>query len=117
MSILDEDKIDIISINNDVANLYICDHLEWTGDEQEDNKHALLLQSKIETYINAYETGHLFKVQPETKDKRIVFIIIAKYCLNENGVWFVSQARKWLQSSKFSEIKLNFEWSDYREDD
>ena len=116
MSILDKQKIDIIGIQDNQLVMIICDHLEWTDNDSEDDEHLLLLQDKLNCYLGSYENGEIFQKYPNSNNKPLKIIIAGQYCLNKKGIWFINQVREKLKSLKL-DIKLVFEWYDYREDD
>lgn len=116
MSIMDTDILDFIAIQGNKASLVITDHLEWLNNDDEDKKHLSLLQAKLHKYLDAYDSGEIFTIEPKAKDKRIVIEIVGQYCLNRQAIQFISQYRDYLKSD-YKEIKLDFIWSDYREGD
>lgn len=66
MSLDQLDKIDIISTNpkGEVV-LHIADHLEWTLQKD----HILLLQDKINAYLQFIESGQILEEYPTAIDK------------------------------------------------
>lgn len=76
MSVTNLEVIDLISINlNGDAVLTITDHLEWdTGDS-----HLLVLQNKINAYLEFVENGNLYQNYPNASGRKIIIEIIVKY--------------------------------------
>ena len=91
MSILDTNVLDFIAIQGNKASLVITDHLEWLDNDEKDKKHLSLLQTKLHKYLDAYDSGEIFTIEPQAKDKRIVIEIVGKYCFNKKAIQFVSQ--------------------------
>lgn len=105
MSVENSNVIDLVNLdqNGDVI-LVISDHLEWDTD----NRHLLLLQQKINTYLSAVESGALSKDYPETKDKKIAINLVSKYWPSSTGHQFLKKVRDYLEASgyTFSYTKL-----------
>lgn len=76
MSIDQLDKIDIISTTpaGEVV-LHIADHLEWDSEKE----HILLLQDKINAYLQFIESDQLLSEYPSAIDKRVSIEIIFKF--------------------------------------
>ena len=107
MSIYEQQQIDLITVNDKNVELVITDYREWENEEDAVNEHMFLLQEKINTYIACYESGELFDIKPTAKGKKIIIRIISKYCLNNNGIWFLSKVKTVLKAVN---IELYFEW-------
>jgi hypothetical protein len=84
MTIEQADVIDTIALNEakGQAVLIISDHLPWDIDEDD---HLLMLQTKINSYVDAIESGELFRKRPRTIGKHLAIQIAAKYSLSANG--------------------------------
>jgi hypothetical protein len=65
MPVDDLSVIDFVAISatKDDAILVISDHLEW----DEKNEHLLILQSKINAYMEGIENGSLYDAYPDAK--------------------------------------------------
>jgi len=95
MSVQDFDQIDSISTHVDgYVVLTIGDHLEW----DEDGEHLLILQSKINSYLDFIESGQLDSEYLNAKGKKILIQIIAKFIPDENGYKFLRLTKETLQS-------------------
>lgn len=80
MSVEDNNMIDMVSVDNDGnAVLTISDHLEWDAE----NEHLLILQTKINMYLGAIESGEIYSKYPKSKNRNICIRIIA---VNEPGI-------------------------------
>jgi hypothetical protein len=106
MSVENKYVIDIIGIDqNGSAALTISDHLLWDNE----NEHLLILQNKINTYLEAIETGELYEKYPNAKNKPIVIRVVALYNPNEDGLSFLEQVGQILTSAGYG-----FEFSQNR---
>jgi len=104
MPVDDLTVIDFVAINATTgdAMLVIADQLEW--DDQ--NKHLLILQSKINAYLAGIENGSLYEAYPDAKNRNIVIDIKAKCEPNETGRIFLERAEKALNDAGYG---LSFE--------
>ena len=98
--------IDIASIDkNENAVLTISDHLEW----DEDNEHLLILQNKINLYLEVIENGSLYEGYPDAKNRNIIINILAKYSPDGVGYFFLEKAKNIIEADgyefSFSVIK------------
>lgn len=104
MSILDTDKIDTIATKPDsnVVKLVIADHLDWVDADE----HCVLLQEKINTYIEFVESGQLKRTkQPPIPENEKIVITLAALCRpSPAGMEFLSKVKVFL-----AEINLAFE--------
>jgi hypothetical protein len=106
MSVLDYDQFDLISMHKDgYVVLTISDHLPW--DEEEE--HLIALQTKINNYLDAIESGQLVDQYPEAIEKEIVIQIIAQFRPNEIGYEFLRSANKTLRTAGY---RLNIAFID-----
>lgn len=92
--------IDAISINpeGDVV-LTIADHLEWDIEKT----HLLILQEKINSYLDILQNGQIYDYYPKAKGKKIVIQLIVKYMPDNEGLKFIEIIRNVL-----SEIGYTF---------
>jgi hypothetical protein len=69
MSVENRELIDFISIDpsNKVA-LTISDHLKWDNNED----HLLILQDKINAYLEVIESGQIYEIYPDAVDKNFI---------------------------------------------
>ena len=107
MALNKKDEIDMRAVYNTTADLIMVDYLEWTGQEKDDNEHMWLMQEKINSYIEAVESGEIFDIKPEVKNKEIKIKIVSRHCINEKGKNFLLQVSDVLNSIN---IELVFEW-------
>ena len=95
MSIEDKNLIDVISIDKQgILVLTISDHLEW----DDKNEHLLLLQDKINSYMDFIENGQLAESYPEKADKKIMIQIVFKYYPNKIAEEFGCANLAWSSS-------------------
>lgn len=93
MSIEDKNLIDVISIDKQgILVLTISDHLEW----DDKNEHLLLLQDKINSYMDFIENGQLAESYPEKADKKIIIQIVFKYYPNKIAEEFLAIVKRFL---------------------
>ncbi|MFC4231968.1 DUF6572 domain-containing protein [Parasediminibacterium paludis] len=99
MPVDDLSVIDFVAINvtTGEAMLVIADHLEW--DEQ--NEHLLILQNKINAYLEGIENGSLYEEYPDAKNRNIVIDIKAKFEPNEKGSIFLERTKKDLNAAGY----------------
>jgi hypothetical protein len=99
LSIEDSQKVDFISIDKEGnVVLTISDHLEWV----ENNEHLLILQNKINSYLAFIENGNLYEQYPDTKDKKIIISIVAKFLPDNDGELFLKRAKEILNSAGYN---------------
>ena len=86
MSIDQTDVIDSIGIDNLTGTivLSISDHLEW------DNKHLLLLQEKLNTYVGFIESKEILDTYPDARDRDVLIDVICKYLPDQNAKVFLT---------------------------
>lgn len=102
MSVEQIEKIDFISTSpNGSVELTISDHLEW----DEKNEHLLLLQDKINSYLNFVESGQLFEEYPNSKNKDIAIGLVMKFEPNEFASNFLKKCK-----SVIEELNIEFKW-------
>jgi hypothetical protein len=108
MAIDQTNVVDFIGIdpNGDEALLVISDHLEWDMSKKEDREHMYLLQEKINSYLRFVESGQIVTSYPQSKDKRIVIRVVAKYDMNSGGQRFFKKIQQALSASGY---ELTFE--------
>jgi hypothetical protein len=88
MSVEDKNKIDSISTNkeNEVV-LTISDHLKW----DDNNEHLLILQEKINSYLDFLENGQIDESYSSAVDKKIMIQIVFKYLPSKTGEEFLEK--------------------------
>lgn len=87
MSVLDNDKVDGIALNNEeeAVVLLLTDHLDW-GNEYE---HLTVLQEKINAYIAFLENEQYKEIYPEEIIKKGIIEIDFQYELTQNAINFL----------------------------
>ncbi len=75
---------------NNRAVLTISDHLDW----EEEGEHLLLLQDKLNHYLEFVESGQLMKSKPEFKGLPVLIHVAAKHPLSEQAGRFYEMAKK-----------------------
>ena len=80
MSVEQIDKVDFISTTEKgIIRLTISDYLEWDSK----NEHLLILQNKINAYLNFIESGQIFEEYPSSANKKIeIDIFNTKYIID-----------------------------------
>lgn len=98
MSVENLKVIDVISIDkNENVVLSVSDHLEW----DENNEHLLVLQNKINAYLDAIENGSLYEVCPNAKNRNIIINIASKYYPNKIGNVFLERVKNAINSAGY----------------
>lgn len=84
MTIEQSKIIDFVSLGDDTNEviLTIVDHLAWDQDEQE---HLLLLQEKLNSYLQFVEDGELYQHYPQAKGRDVVISLAAKFALSKQA--------------------------------
>ncbi|HET9620904.1 MAG TPA: DUF6572 domain-containing protein [Kofleriaceae bacterium] len=96
MSVVETNKVDAVAARPDssIVKLVITDHLEWEDFEA----HALLIQDKINTYLEFVESGQLAQIQtpkiPEAPDIHIVLML--QYPPTNEAMEFFGRVRELL---------------------
>jgi hypothetical protein len=101
MSIEQTNIIDFLSINADAVVLTISDHLDW----DQENKHLLLLQEKINSYLAFVESGEILKKYPDSMGRRPVISVKVMYEPNAEAFEFFSEVKKVV-----SDIGIGFQY-------
>jgi hypothetical protein len=98
MTIDDVDKIDFVTISDGgEALLTISDHLPW--DDQ--SRHLLLLQEKLNAYLRFTESGELGQKFPETIERPIVFNIVARFEPSAVANAFLAKVKEAIDAAGF----------------
>ncbi len=108
-NICDINKIDAIGIdkeNNSVV-LAIFDHLNW----EDEYDHLLLLQDKVNVYINCIESGGIYSSYLEAKNHNTFIIDIKfKYPITENCKKLIKHIQEVLSQIKELDLKINLKY-------
>ena len=91
MSIEQTEIIDFVSIENGSGNvlLTISDHLDW---DQAESAHLVLLQSKLNAYLQFIESGELQKEFSESIGRNVVINLVSKFPLSDKAAIFLKKA-------------------------
>lgn len=98
MSVEQIDKIDVISTApNGKVELTIADHLKWNNEKS----HLLILQDKLNTYIDFIESGQILENYPNALNKEIIISVVMKYAPTENSLIFLNDCEKFMEKEGF----------------
>ena len=99
MSVEDKNKIDAISTNkeNQVV-LTISDHLEW---DDNNNTHLIILQDKINSYMDFLNSGQIDQSYPSAIGKKIMIQIVFKFLPNKKGEEFIGKVEEVIKSNGY----------------
>jgi hypothetical protein len=103
MALDQTDVIDFISGNKDSKEivLYITDHYEWG---EEDERHLLLLQDKINVYLGYIESGEILEKFPYANDKKKVIKVIGKFELTQIAKDFFKKGAEIIRNAGYDLI-------------
>ena len=87
MTVEDVDKVDRIGVDRKTGDVHllISDHLDW---DQNEGEHLLVLQDKLNTYLEFVESGQLYAKYPRAVGKKIVFEVMGKFALSKEASKF-----------------------------
>ncbi|MGE5329368.1 MAG: DUF6572 domain-containing protein [Deltaproteobacteria bacterium] len=99
MSLEKINEVDAIGIDNqtEAVVLSIIDDLDW----EEEKNHLILLQEKINVYLSFIESGEIFEVYPDAKDRNIEIKIFTGYEFPEIGIEFLNKALEIVEEAGF----------------
>lgn len=101
MSIDQLDKIDIISTDKQGETvLYIADHFEW----MEEEKHLLLLQDKINAYLQFIESGQIFE-EYQAASTKISIAVVFQNDPPKTALPYLSRFKEII-----NELNFSFSW-------
>ncbi|MBN9284089.1 MULTISPECIES: DUF6572 domain-containing protein [unclassified Flavobacterium] len=99
MAVDNKDVIDAVSINTEgKVVLTISDHLEWNGDE---NNHILILQEKINSYLDFVEGDQIIESYPQAIGKQFVIQVVFKYSPSSDGILFLNEVENILKENGY----------------
>jgi len=102
MSVEQIDKVDFIgTLPNGNVQLTISDHLNWN----ETNEHLIILQDKINSYLDFIENEQLYEVYPYSINKQIIISVVFKHNPNEIAKDFLQSCKETIES-----INVHFNW-------
>jgi hypothetical protein len=107
MSVEDVDKIDLVTGEQKTGDmiLTISDHLDW---DENGGEHLLVLQKKLNTYLEFVESGQIYAKVPQAAGRKIVIRVMGKFSLSDEAKKFYRLASKAIEDAGFS---LRFELS------
>jgi hypothetical protein len=105
MSIEDVDKIDLVAGERKTGDmiLTISDHLDW---DEKEGEHLIVLQKKLNTYLEFIESGQIYAKVPQAAGQKIVIHVMGKFPLSDEAKKFYRLAGKAIEDAGFS---LRFE--------
>lgn len=100
MSIEQTNIVDVVSVDRDSGDLLITvsDHLPW---DQEEDRHLLLLQEKLNAYLRFVESGEVMKKFPDANSRNIVINVVGKFPLSVKAKMFFEQAGSAIRAAGF----------------
>lgn len=88
MSVVESGVVDGIGLaENETMKMLITDHLDW----QDEYKHLLILQEKINAYIGFCESGQYKEIYTDTPIEHIIFEIHFMFEPTQNTYRFLEQ--------------------------
>lgn len=90
MAIDNPDQVDAVGIetNSDFAVLTILDSWDW----QDERKHLLALQAKLNAYFSFVESGQLWESYPDAAGRQVIIDVISKSPLPQVGIDLLHRA-------------------------
>lgn len=117
MTVDEPTKIDFTAISKDRTHvaLIIVDHLAWLENEGE---HFLMLQEKLNTYLEFIEGGELVQNMPHAAGLPVIISILGKYPLSTEAEKFFNLAKGIVAGAGFSlEFRVEDSFADTDEVD
>jgi hypothetical protein len=98
MSVENSRVIDAISVNlKNVVVLTISDHLAW----DDKNEHLILLQDKINAYLEVIESGEIYEIYQDAREKKFQIGIGFKFRPNDTAMVFLEKVKEILAKSGY----------------
>ena len=96
-------EIDIISANAEEGKVYltITDTMTWDSKKEK----LLLLQDKINTYMNFIQSGKLVELHPQTKSLKPVVALATSEQPDSQGLAFLEQVKQLMDK-----VDVEFKW-------
>jgi len=102
MSIDELYKIDIISTTPEgETRLTITDHYDWSNQHQ----HLLVLQDKLNAYIQFIEDGKVFEKYPSAKKDHISIDVVFKFEPTTDAILFLNRCKETI-----NDFGIGFAW-------
>jgi|SRR5262249_30257329 len=97
MSIEQTKIVDAVGIEKDTGEiiLTITDPVDWS----DERNHLLLLQGKINAYLDFVEEGELAEVYPQAAGRHVSIDIVFRYAIPDVALQFLKQARTVIESA------------------
>jgi hypothetical protein len=101
MTVEDIDQIDFVTGDKKSGEmvLTVSDHLDWDENEGE---HLLVLQKKLNAYLEFIESGQIYAKFPQAAGRKIVIQVVGKYPLSEEASKFYRLARGTVEGYGYS---------------
>lgn len=111
MSIEQTNVVDFIGTSKDGHEviLTVSDHLEW----DDENKHLLLLQDKLNSYLRFIESGEIFDAYPGAKGKSIAIKVYALHLPEGEALEFLAHVKNTIQEAG---IGFSLEQHDFKKE-
>lgn len=86
--------VDAIGINKETGDVHltISDHLPWG------RSHYVLLEAKVNAYLNFAESGEIYTTYPDARGRNLVVHLIAKYRPTPDAEMVFSQISEYLEA-------------------
>ena len=98
MSVDQTQVIDVVSKDKDgTIVLSISDHLDWENTKQ----HLLILQEKINTYLNFVDSGEIYEKYPEAKGRPIEIEVRFHYGPSMEARAFLAKVKPIVEESGY----------------
>jgi hypothetical protein len=99
MSLEQLDKIDIISTDKQgEVVLHIADHYDWDSEKE----HILMLQDKINAYLQFIESGQILEEYPSATNNTITIEIVFKHEPPESSLIYIKRFKEIVVEVGFS---------------
>lgn len=98
MTVEQFDKVDFIGLDNENKKivLFITDHLEW-----EDDGHFMILQEKLNKYLDFIESGDIWEKYEDKKDYSCGIELVAKYDFTDEAIEFLEKVKEIVEGLGF----------------
>ena len=102
MSVDELNKIDFISTTPEgETRLTIADHYDWSNQQQ----HLLVLQEKLNAYIQFIEDGEVFEKYPDAKKDHISIDVVFKFEPTTDAILFLNRCKETI-----NDFGIGFAW-------
>lgn len=103
MSVIEVDKIDAMGISKDGKGLILmlADHLDWIDEVN----HLLMLQNKINSYLEYIESNQFLDIYPDVNFKYYVIEVHFKFQITNNCIKYIDVINKQLEIYKIKVVE------------